>query len=86
MELKVSIDIYYNYLYIKGMYYSFFFNYNKIVVIIVSVFSLSVLNVVYSDCDVLVLKDIIIMIVCILVLYWLFMNFYLCRGFKFYIK
>lgn len=51
------------------MYYSFFINYNKIVVIIVSVFSLSVLNVVYSDCDVLVLKDIIIMIVCILVLY-----------------
>lgn len=86
MELKVNIDIYYSYLYINGMYYSFFFNYNKIVVIIVSVFSLSVLNVVYSDCDVLVLKDIIIMIVCILVLYWLFMNCYLCRGFKFYIK
>lgn len=38
------------------MYYWFFFYYNKVVVIIVSVFCWSVLNVVYGDCDVLILK------------------------------
>lgn len=45
------------------MYYSSFFNHNKIVVTIVSVFSLSALNAVYSDRDALVLKDIITMTV-----------------------
>lgn len=53
---KTSINIYHNYPYIRGMHSRYFFNHNKIIVTIVSVFCSSALNAVHGDPDSLFLN------------------------------